>query len=159
MTYIFNIIGEYSVNHWWIYCQSVWLMWQSLLRGEWWVVENHYLTSYQQTEQYVHGLHNLNITVIILKQVASFVLPPYYIYNAIHLSIKGWYIMVWWAINYTNDNIATLLLMTLFYFNEDWFTIFTKIGQVWSLFEINMILNTKCHPPPALLTLWWPMTL
>ena len=36
--------------------------------------------------------------------------------------------------------------MSLFYFNEDWFTIFTKIGQVWSLFETNMILNTNCHP-------------
>ena len=54
--------------------------------------------------------------------------------------------MVWWAINYTNDNIATLLLMPPFYFNEDWFTIFTEIGQVWSLFETNMILNTNCHP-------------
>ena len=42
--------------------------------------------------------------------------------------------MVWWAINYTNDNIATLLLMSLFYFNEDLFTIFTKIGQVWARF-------------------------
>ena len=87
-----------------------------------------------------------NINVIVPKQVTSFVLPPYYIYNAIHLIIKGRYIMVWWAINYTNDNIATLLLMSLFYFNEDWFTIFTKIGQVWSLFETNMILNTNCHP-------------
>ena len=48
----------YLQYHWWIYCQSMWLMWQSLLRGGWWVVENHYLTSYQQTEQYVHGLHN-----------------------------------------------------------------------------------------------------
>ena len=87
-----------------------------------------------------------NINIIIPKQVTSFVLPSYYIYNAIHLIIKGGYIMVWWAINYTNDNIATLLLMSLFYFNEDWFTIFTKIGQVWSFFETNMILNTNCHP-------------
>ena len=48
----------YQQYYWWKYYQLMWLMWQSLLRDEWWVVVNHYLTSYQQIAQFVHGLHN-----------------------------------------------------------------------------------------------------
>ena len=47
------------------------------------------LTSYQQIEQFVHGLYNSNINVIIPKQVIGFISRPYYIYNVIHFSIKG----------------------------------------------------------------------
>ena len=87
-----------------------------------------------------------NINVIVPKQVTGFIFPPNYIYNIIQFVIKRGYILIWWSINYTDNYIEVLSLLSLFYFNEDCFTIFIKVGEVWSFFEINMILNTNCHP-------------
>ena len=64
----------------------------------------------------------------------------------IHFSIKGGHILDWWTMNYNNNNITVLLLMSPLYFNENCFTILTKMGEVCLFFELNMGLNRNCHP-------------
>ena len=49
-----------------------------------------------------------NVNVIISKQVIGFTFPSYYIYNVTYVIIKGGYILIWWTINYTNNNIVVL---------------------------------------------------
>ena len=54
-----------------------------------------------------------SINAIIPKQLTSFIFPPYYICNVIHLGRKRVYILIWWVINDTNNCIALLLLIAL----------------------------------------------